>query len=576
MLKHLRANKSEFRPITFKEGLNVILADQAPGASSTDSRNARGKTTLFHILRFLLGGNLPKQLTPLKKDGWEFSLTLQLFGEEVTVTRRLSSGTRLDITYSPALKTILELYVEEGQIHVDSWKELLGLAFFSLDQEKTDGSYGLSARTLLSYVIRVETGSDPLKAFPLQPAWSSRQHLAFMFGLDWQIVRNLQVIGQRADALTAISSAADQGLLPSYSGEGELLIERSEAQRQLRESENRVSQFQVLDDPQALVQRADELTEKLTRLRDQAFEDSRMITLYRDALREADEEARDSVATDISLLYEQAGTMLNEATMRRLEDVKAFHIRLAENRRSFIQQSLTELDDIQRNRYRQLAELSEQRTTLLSALNAGGVIEELLALKDEASHYQQRLSEIEVRLAQVRELTESRERLRAERAAERQEAQTKLALSRGKLDRIAEKFDARMRRLYGVGGVLTAAVDNDGYKFAINVAGQNSTGVNKMKLLCLDLALLEEGISSAHHPDFLMHDSSVFDGVDPRQTASALQLASETVSSVHGQYVCALNSNDVHPDIRDAEWFVEGIVRTVLDTDTGGLLGVKF
>jgi uncharacterized protein YydD (DUF2326 family) len=576
MLKKLTANKEVFRPIVFKEGLNVVLAEQAPDASSTDSRNARGKTTLFHIVRFMLGGNLPKQLAPLKNDGWEFSLTLELFNEEVTVTRKLGTGGQLDVSYSPDLKTVMELYVEEGQIRVESWKELLGLAFFSLDQENSSGSFGLSARTLLGYVIRTDSGADPLKAFPLQPAWSARQHLAFMFGLDWQIIRNLQEIGQKSAALSAISTAADQGLLPSFSGESELLIERSEAQRQLHDFQTRVNDFEVLDDPQALVQQADQLTEALSRLRDEAFEDTRMMTLYRDALREAVQESEDTLDADVSFLYEQAGTVLGEAVVQRLSDVKAFHTRLAKNRRTFIEQSLSALDAVQHERYKHLNELSNQRTEHFRALNAGGAIDELLALKDQASSFQRRLSEIEMRLEQVRDVTESQERLRSERATYRQEAQTQLNRSRTKLDRIAARFDERMRRLYGVGGVLTAAVDNDGYKFAISVAGQNSTGVNKMKLFCLDLALLEEGVNSAHHPDFLVHDSSVFDGVDPRQTASALQLASETVSSVRAQYICALNSNDVHPEIRESEWFLNGIVRTVLDTDTGGLLGVKF
>lgn len=554
----------------------MVLAEQAPDALATDSRNARGKTTLFHIIQYMLGGNLPTQLKPLKDDDWEFSLTLELFNEEVTVTRKIGSTTKLGISYSPELKTVFELYVEEGQIHVDTWKELLGLGLFSLDQENSAGTFGLSARVLLSYVIRINSGTDPLKAFPLQPAWSSRQHIAFMFGLDWQIIRNLQNIGQKSAALNAISSAADQGLLPSFSGESELLLERSEAQRQLQEFQKRVNSFEVLDDPQALLQQADQLTEILSRVRDEAFEDTRMMTLYRDALREAVQETEDNLDADVAFLYAQAGTLLGEAVAQRLNDVKEFHTRLAENRRTFIEQSLSALDDVQRQRHNQLSELSGRRTELFRALNAGGAIDELLALKDQALTYQRRLSEIEVRLQQVRDVTESQERLRAERAQYRQEAQTQLNRSRTKLDRIASRFDERMRRLYGVGGVLTAAVDNDGYKFAISVAGQNSTGVNKMKLFCLDLALLEEGVDSAHHPDFLIHDSSVFDGVDPRQTASALELASETVSSVRAQYICALNSNDVHPEIREAEWFVNGIVRTVLDTDTGGLLGVTF
>ncbi|WP_455835602.1 DUF2326 domain-containing protein [Pseudarthrobacter siccitolerans] len=576
MLRRLQANQPTFEPISFRQGLNVIVAEQAPNAGSTHTRNAKGKTTLLHVIKFMLGGSLPKQLKPLQTSGWEFSLTLDLFGEEVTVTRNLASPSRLGIEFSPEIKTTLELYVEQGTIHVDSWKELLGLAFFSLDEDKSSGPFPLSTGVLLAYAIRIEPGADPLKAFPLQPAWSARQHLAFMFGLDWRLIQKMQDISKNAETLTAVSAAVEQGLLPSLAAESDLLIERSNIQRQLSEHQNRVEGFQVLDDPNGVIAQADALTETLSQLRDQALEDARMRTLYVDALREASSEAIDPLHEDVAFLYSQAGTLLGDAISRRLDEVKAFHVRLSENRQAFIEQALDEIDHRQELRSRELGLLSSQRDNLMRALNAGGAIDELLALRDEASQLQQSLAGIELRLNQVREVTESQERLRAQRAELRREAQNQLNLSRAKLDRIAERFDSRMRRLYDVGGVLTASVDNDGYKFAINVAGQNSTGVNKMKLFCLDLALLEEGVNSSHHPDFLLHDSSVFDGVDPRQTASALSLAAEAVTQLGGQYICTLNSNDIHPEIRDTAWFEAGIIRTVLDTDPGGILGVKF
>ena len=46
-------------------------------------------------------------------------------------------------------------------------------------------------------------------------------------------------------------------------------------------------------------------------------------------------------------------------------------------------------------------------------------------------------------------------------------------------------------------------------------------------------------------PGFLIHDSTIFDGVDERQRAEALELAASE-SQAHGfQYICTLNSDDV-------------------------------
>jgi len=110
----------------------------------------------------------------------------------------------------------------------------------------------------------------------------------------------------------------------------------------------------------------------------------------------------------------------------------------------------------------------------------------------------------------------------------------------------------------------------------VTVPGSGSSGVDRMKLFCFDLTLLEEGAASARHPDFLVHDSVVFDGVDPRQLANALRFAQEMVQTTGGQYICTINSNDIPPDVLEEPWFKGGIVRSILDTEVGGLLGREF
>ncbi|MFN2588565.1 MAG: DUF2326 domain-containing protein [Actinomycetota bacterium] len=46
-------------------------------------------------------------------------------------------------------------------------------------------------------------------------------------------------------------------------------------------------------------------------------------------------------------------------------------------------------------------------------------------------------------------------------------------------------------------------------------------------------------------PRLLVHDSALFDGVDERQVALALQLARDRSAEAGFQYICFLNTDDV-------------------------------
>jgi uncharacterized protein YydD (DUF2326 family) len=575
MIRRLRANREDFRPIDFGPGFNVIVADQAPDAAETDSRNARGKTTTLLVINYLLGGNLARQLRPLGDEGWEFSLTLDLLGHPVEVTRAIRGGARLAIRYPEELRAALSDYVDEGQIGVEDWKTLLGLALFRLEPADTDGAYALSPRVLLTYVVRIEPVRDPLKAFAQQPAWSARQHVAFLFGLEWQVTRRLQKINRDSETLAAVALATKELELASFRDEGELVLERLSLQRELDGVRERATNFRVLEDPEGLVRRADEQTAQLSALRDQALVDRRMESLYREALAE-DGRSADDDRMDVQQVYEAVGTAFQPGALRRLEEVRAFHDRLMTNRRTFLQRELDAIAARNAERNAEMQRLSVRRQATMQELRAGGALEELLVLQAEVGRLEALIGQVEYGLAQVREVAEAREELRVQKALERQHGQKQLAASRSKLDRIAARFDSKLQRLYGVNGVLTAEVDDDGYQFKVRVTGGASSGVNRMQLLCFDLTLLQEGVESQHHPDFLIHDSVVFDGVDPRQKSAALQLCFETVTATGGQYICTMNSNDVPADIAQSAWFKSGTVRTVLDTEKGGIMGIAF
>ncbi|KFF58267.1 hypothetical protein JF66_19770, partial [Cryobacterium sp. MLB-32] len=194
MFIRLSANSDEFKPIDFQPGFNAIIADRAHDSTDQDSRNARGKSTVLMLMNYVLAGSLPNSLRPLADDGWEITLTLEMFGGAVTATRSLASGRRLSIAADGPARDVVSPWLSEGQITVDSWKELLGLSLFRLEPGEQETSGGLSVRTLLSYVIRTETPKDPLKMIAQQSATSSREHVAFLLGLDWEVIRDLAAV----------------------------------------------------------------------------------------------------------------------------------------------------------------------------------------------------------------------------------------------------------------------------------------------------------------------------------------------------------------------------------------------
>ena len=77
---------------------------------------------------------------------------------------------------------------------------------------------------------------------------------------------------------------------------------------------------------------------------------------------------------------------------------------------------------------------------------------------------------------------------------------------------------------------------------------------------------------------FLIHDSHIFDGVDGRQIALALDTAADRLSSLGGQYIVTMNSDDLEKAEREGGMsFSEFIVEPELDdSPTGCLFGFRF
>jgi len=113
----------------------------------------------------------------------------------------------------------------------------------------------------------------------------------------------------------------------------------------------------------------------------------------------------------------------------------------------------------------------------------------------------------------------------------------------------------------------------------ISIEGDRGGGISKVEIFCFDLALFEVVSARLGGPGFLLHDSHLFDGVDERQIAGALQLGLEATVGKGLQYIVTMNS-DIFARLPLPEGFETS--KVVLETrlsdegETGGLFGFRF
>ena len=121
-------------------------------------------------------------------------------------------------------------------------------------------------------------------------------------------------------------------------------------------------------------------------------------------------------------------------------------------------------------------------------------------------------------------------------------------------------------------------IADTGFRFDVDIMRSGSQGINNMKIFCYDLMLAQLWATKQPSPRLLMHDSTIFDGVDERQIAQSLELAHQEAENNGFQYVCALNSDTLPSNEFSPSFDLQSFMRLRLtdESEEGGLLGIRY
>lgn len=580
MIHSVRANQPDFRSVNFTAGVNLVLADRSRRAGEKDTTNALGKSTLIDIIDFCLGSNATKGkgLRVEALHDWAFTLEIDIAGRTVFVSRSVASPQTVvvdgDTDGWPIQPVIKGGY---RSFDVKRWRALLAWAMFGLGTPPSAGGYHPSARSLLSYFNRNQSAAyiSPFKYFGNQKTWDVQVHNAFLLGLNWEKAATWQKFKDQKKALTTLKQAIKTGAVDGELATlGELEAERLRFSTQLEREQAALSSFKVLPQYREIEVKANSLTAEIHSLINTNIAEKRRLQRYKDAI----EKEASPADSRLEALYREAGISLPGMVTKTLENAREFSKKIVANRREFIADEISALESATHEREILIENLTETRSNYLSALEGQGALEELTQLQLLHATTKAKVAELAHRITQLRKMASRSDEIKVDTVKLKRSAEVDYEERRELWSHALKLFSEFSENLYKTPGRLVIDIADTGYKFDVEIAGSPSEGIGKMKIFCYDLMLVSFARQRGLGIDFLIHDSTIFDGVDPRQRAHALELAAK-MAKIHGfQYICTLNTDMVPAgDFTPGFNFEELVKLRLTDTDPrGSLLGFRF
>ncbi len=530
----LDANKKSFKTIEFnRTGLSLILAqkdDSSESGDSTKTYNGLGKSLSLAIIHYCLGTNKNNAFVQ-HLPGWEFYLTVEIDG----VNRVISRGTEDKNT----------IKLDDEEISLAKLREFLQQSAFG--HMISDGS--LSFRSMVNRFIRV--GRESYNTFlntsmgdQMKP-YQCMMRIAYLLGLDLNIARKKQELRSRE---TGIKNTMDQ--LESDPLFSELLagdtveIEIASLQDEASELRADLNSFRVADDYTDIERDADSTKRRLGKARRSASKLHNAIEQINRSL----ETKSDLPADRVVALYEEMDRSLPDLLKRRMSEVVDFQNELQRKRVFRLSQEKQKLRSMLASVQNEVTTISDELDAKLRYLNDHRALDEYVTVSEK-------YTELEKQIAKFVESKRLRDTVNKERQAIARDMATGNLEADEYLESVIDLNDEAMAMFRGFATSLYGkrkcglSISNDSginqtrYKIEAYIAGDAAEGINEAKIFCFDLMLLALG--RGHKIQFLVHDSTLFSPIDPRQRYAMFRIAHEVCNRLGLQYIATLNYHDV-------------------------------
>lgn len=585
MIHNLTSDLESFKSLTFGPGLNILLAEKTAQSTDRQTRNGAGKTSFVELVHFIYGGNA-KPDSIFRSDeltSHTFEMQTDISGHTISAARSGKKPARIRLqgeTEHWPIKPELDNKTGDLVLSNTNWRADLGALLFDLPTDPDAISrFGPTFRSLFSYFARRQGSGgfvQPTQQSGPQQNWDQQVAISYLLGLDASIAQQFQETRAQESAMAELRKAAKKGDLGEFYGNSaDFRTRLAIAETKARQLQKQLAEFNVVPEYASLEQEASEITRSISSVNDDNLIDRELVLQLRTAL----ESEEPPAISNVEKLYKEAGVVLPETVGRRFEEVSEFHEAIIRNRQAHLSAEITASEARIAEREARRLELDRRRGQLMGILQSGGALEHYSRLQEEAGRTEAKVEALRQQLEIAERIESTKVQLDIERARLQQALQADLHERNDITNDAIVIFEELSNSLYEQAGHLTIAATSNGPTFEVAIDAQRSKGINSMQIFCFDLMLAELTTKRGIGPGFLIHDSHLFDGVDERQVAKALQLGANHAERVGFQYIVTMNSDalpvDGFQDGFDVRQYVNP-TRLTDEEETGGLFGLRF
>jgi len=407
--------------------------------------------------------------------------------------------------------------------------------------------------------------------------WDRNVMLAYLLGFDWRVLsemERLRIEEQHLDKLKRELNGT--GLVGQVIGKSSSL--RSQLtllESSLKQLEDDVNAFRVLPQYESIESEASTLANKISANANANTLDLRLITDLKKSMESEEPPSND----DLKRLYNSVGVQLPDVAVRKLESVSEFHNKVIENRRTHLSGDTIAAEQRIEKRKIESIDMESRRQELMGLLQTHGALDQYNEMQKEVSRVRSKVEVLKRQYEVAHKIETGSMDLDVKRAKLHQNLVNDFRARGERLDEAVLLYAGLSEKVSERSSVLEIEPTKRGLQFSISGGPDRSKGIREQQIFCFDMLLMILDAKRNNSLRVLIHDSHLFDAMDERQIANAIE-ASAKLCQKHGfQYIITMNSDRIPVDDFSNEFNVEKYIvepRLTDKTETGGLFGFRF
>lgn len=515
-LLELSSDYKGFQTIEFKNGLNIIVGTKTQTDKNEETSNGVGKSLSLRCIDFLLGKD--RNVEEIKKALEEKEITLKLLflheNQSYLVERNHKS-----------------IFFNKKEMNINQYKELLKSKFMS-DYD----SNILTFRNIFQRFFRTSRGvyTDPLKQIEQEKTYYNNYINAFLLKLNLNYLKKKSDLKIKQDEL---KNTIKQ--LYSYDNEGIVNKEKEiELQEKLDEITKNLIDFKIAENYYELEKRLDRLTHSIEFLRNKKLIKEKLIQ-NKNKIIEVNKQF-DIDVNRIENIYNEAKFFFDKSAIEHIEAVKNFHNTLFENRKNKAKRDIELLEVEIKKIDLKIYNIDKERINLYKDLENKGALEEYQALVGEKERIVGELENIQ----RAKKLIMDLKNKEADLELEIDKFKKELVIFEGEIDVNIHQIGKMFREISSIfykdnKGYLDIKINRDFkteklYDIDIKIDTDKSDGISNMKVFIYDMLVYK---LNPNLIGFIGHDNILFDSIDERQIAQALNYVNKNLE----QYICSIH-----------------------------------